>query len=85
VAKFLSDIGSSADLRALVATTDISPTTIPLLLDKVRSVLVISKQVKRDELVVRCKDGSTTIILHLPFKQESRGSAYVITYKDEGS
>lgn len=85
MARFLSNIGSSADLRALVATTDITPTTIPLLLDKPRTVTVISKTAARDELIVRCKDGTTTIILHLPFQSGSRGSATVITYEDEGS
>jgi hypothetical protein len=85
VAKYLSDIGSSADLRALVATTDVSPTTIPLLLDKPRTVKVIAKTATRDELVVRCKDDNATIILHLPFESGSRGHATVIIPKDERS
>lgn len=85
MAVYLSDIGSSADLRKLVATTDVLPTTIPLLLDKPRTVKVISKTATRDELTVRCKDDTTTIILHLPFQHGSRGSARIITYKDEGS
>lgn len=82
---YLPNIGSSADLRKLVATTDVTPTTIPLLLDKPRTVKVISKTATREELTVRCKDGATTIILHLPFEHGARGSARIITYTDEGS
>lgn len=85
MAKYLSDIGLSADLRALVAATDVSPTTIPLLLDKPRTVKVVSKAVTRDELIVRCKDDNVTIILHLPFQSGSRGHATVIIPKDERS
>jgi hypothetical protein len=82
--KYLSDIGQSSDLRQLVSTTDITPRTITLVLDKLRTLEVTRKSTRDEELIVHCKDGQDTIILHLPFASGAKGAATIISY-NEGS
>lgn len=86
----LRDIGASAELRALVAQVDIKPTTIPVILDRPRTLRIIRKLPRHDELVVECQSAEagddTRVVLYLPYRSGARASAKVITYShNEGS
>lgn len=85
--KHLRDIGSSKDVRRLVAKTDIEPTSIPLILDQPRTLTVTRKTPRADELIVECKETGTDtrVILYLPYRALARASAKIITYPNDGS
>ena len=80
MATFLSDIGDSKDLRELVSRTDIDNTTISVVLDQLRTLDVRNKHSRPEELTVRCRDIDTqaVVVLHLPFKEGARASAWII-------
>lgn len=82
MAKFLSSIGNSAELRKLVSETDINHKTISLILDQPRTLEVVSKKAGPRELVVRCKDTEdrVSVVLHLPFEEGAVASATIIDY-----
>lgn len=82
MAKHLSRIGLSEDLRRLVSTTDIAPVTISMILDAPRTLTVDNKQTVRGKLIVRCHEGTDIIILHLPFEPDSHGYAIIISDKE---
>ena len=87
MSRFLSNIGQSDDLRKLVSEVDVSPTTISLVLDRLRTLEVIHKTAGKTELIVQCRDADdrTTVVLHLPYEANSVGQATIITYNPEGS
>lgn len=82
MAKFLSNIGDSLMLRLLVSQTDVNNATISIVLDRPRTLEVVSKASGPRELIVRCRDTEqkATVILHLPFERGSKGAATLIIH-----
>lgn len=82
MAKFLSNIGDSLMLRLLVSRTDVDNATISIVLDRPRTLEVVSKASGPRELIVRCRDieQKATVILHLPFERGSKGAAALIIH-----
>lgn len=78
---FLNDVGPSDEIRKIISETDVTPTSISLILDRPRTMTVIHKQAKDNELSVRCRDieDGAIIVLHLPFQEGSRAQATIIT------
>lgn len=85
--KFLSNIGTSADIRRLISHTDVDQTTVTLVLDELRTLKVKMKTVRPNELTVRCSDidKRATIILHLPYQEDAAASADIIDHTDTES
>jgi hypothetical protein len=81
VAHMLSDVGPSDELRDLVSKVDIENTTIPVVLDKPRTLQVVNKNYGHTELIVRCRDDEVTVVLHLPYAADARAIAVIISYK----
>lgn len=83
MSKFLSNIGPSDELRKLVAESEEFGTSIPLILDEPRTLTIVSTARGRTELIVRCKDSATTVVLHLPYADNAVGQATIISYGKE--
>lgn len=81
---FLQDIGDSAELRKLLSTTDINPTTVSIILDRPRTLQVATKIQSQEELTVRCNDidDNSTVVLHLPFEKKAVASANIIIHTE---
>lgn len=84
---FLNNIGNSADIRRLVSQTDIDNTTVSLLLDRLRTLEVITKTKGRGELTVRCHDTEqrVSVVLHLPYQEGAVASATIIDHTESSS
>lgn len=84
MARFLSNIGDSAMLRKLVSQTDINQQTVSIVLDKPRTIEVVSKNAGPTVLTVRCRDieEKVSIVLNLPFQEDSVASATIIDHTD---
>ena len=83
MATFLSDIGPSDMLRNLVSQIDINSTTIPVILDKPRTLWVTSKTLGTTELIAQCHDDEVTVILYLPYADNTVGQASIIYYQPQ--
>ena len=84
MSQFLSNVGPSDDIRQLVARSVRDGTSISLVLDRPRTLRVLNTHRGRSELIVRCKDGTTSVVLHLPYADNAAGQATIISY-NEGS
>ncbi len=84
MARFLSDIGDALELRKQVSRTDIHNTTISVVLDKPRTLEVVTKTAGLQELVVRCRDidERVSIVLQLPFEEGAVASATIIDHTE---
>ncbi len=81
---FLPNIGPADDIRKLVAQSERNGTSISLILDKLRTLTIVSTTRGASELIVRCYERDDTIVLHLPYGPQANGQATIISY-DEGS
>lgn len=81
---FLDNIGPAEDIRKLIAGSELRGTSISLALDSLRTLQIISTHRGNTELIVRCRDDTATIVLHLPYAPHSAGQATIISY-NEGS
>lgn len=84
MATFLSNIGDALTLRELVSQTDIHNTTISVILDKLRTLEIVTKTTGLQELVVRCRDTEerVSVVLHLPFEEGAVASATIIDHTE---
>jgi hypothetical protein len=87
MAVFLSNIGNSAMLRKLVSQTDIKKQTVSVVLDKPRTLEIVNKNAGPHELTVRCRDieERVSVVLHLPFEEDSVASATIIDHTESSS
>lgn len=78
---FLSNIGSSNELRKQISQTDLH-NTVSIVLDKPRTLEVSTKNFGKNELTVRCKDieERVSIVLHLPYREGAVASATIIDH-----
>jgi len=80
---FLSNIGPSDKLRKLVAESELYGTSILVVLDEPRTLTIVSTARGKTELIVRCRDATTTVVLHLPYADNTAGQATIIFYDKE--
>lgn len=83
MATFLSNIGRSDELRKIVSDSVRDNASIELKLDRMRHLDILGTDHARTELVVRCKDDDVTVILHLPYGEDTAGQAFIISYREE--